>query len=100
MITEGNIPVSKGPEDITTKYLRFIRRVTKATFSFALSVSWKIARPRLTKCFPEDRIFLILYIDKFYYSSVDKNQIGLISDKKYEALYLRSCIVTGRNTFT
>ena len=68
-ITEKKILVSttRTPEDITIKYLRCIRSVVKkSTISFVVSPC-QFAR--------------LFYTGKFYYNSVQKIEIGLISDK-------------------
>ena len=72
---------TRSPENITIKYPRCIRRAeTKATYwrrHNCLSVcpsAWNIS-------FPRELTFVIFYTEKFYYSSVEKFEIGLMSEK-------------------
>ena len=43
--------------------------------------------------------FEIFCVEKFYYNSVEKTEIGLIKDTTCQALYVRSCTVARRNFF-
>jgi hypothetical protein len=79
-ITEEKILVSKRPEDLNDVYLRFIRRVReKLLLAPCCLPPVRLPVRAETTRFPAERLFFMLYVERFYYSYFEKNlKIGAL----------------------
>ena len=83
--------------DTTIKYLRWIRRdAGRATIGFVTSVSFS---DRVKKILPSAQTFMVFYIEESLLQFCREYSNYINIGQKYQALYVRSYIVSRRNIF-